>query len=110
MIAQLEKCKMSLLFLTHKFVTTLLELVSGRNVAIMSASSDWIYVLTSIDDFNKILTDFQVSIEPECELKTLLHGVRNRGAHLHENFGPGHYMYMKQITSSKILQVMGAKF
>ena len=107
-MAQLEKCKMSLLFLTHKFVTTLLGLVAGRNVSHItgsSSSSDWVYVLSSIDEFNRILSDFQVSIDPECELKTLLHGIRNRGAHLHENFGPSHYSYMKQITSSRILQV-----
>ena len=100
---------MSLLFLTNKYVTTLLQLVAGRNVTIASSSSDWIYVLTSIDEFNKILSDFSLSIEPENELKTLLHGVRNRGAHLHENFGPSHHLYMKQITSSRILQVNTTK-
>ena len=105
MMAQLEKCKMSLIYVTNKFVTALLQLVAGRNVTVSSASTDWMHALTSIDEFNRILSDFGASLEPEGQLKTLLHGTRNRGAHLHENFQPSHHIHMKQITSSRILQV-----
>ena len=109
MVAQLEKSKMSLLFLINKMVTSMLQLVAGRNATVSSASSDWLYALESIDQFNRILIEFSITLEPESELKTLLHGIKNRSSHLHENFSPSHHLYLKQFTSSKVFQVLSSE-
>jgi hypothetical protein len=68
-------------------------------------------VLQSADALNQLLMEHDLSSEAAADstLRTLLHGRRNRGAHVHENFSPSHFLYLRQLSSSRILQALAAE-
>ncbi len=113
-----------------RFATTLLQLVASRSAGPSSSSSsssspgaDWLYALETADHFNSLLSDFGLAPEASAVaakedgeggeastastvVRTLIHGRRHRGAHLHENFSPSSALLAaRPITSSRILQV-----
>ncbi len=102
---------------------TLLQLVSSRAASSPSSSSDWTYALETADHFNALLSDFGPDPEQESTgeedfsssssvvvVRTLIHGRRNRGAHLHENFSPSAALIAaRPITSSRILQILSSR-
>ena len=102
-VTDIEKSKLSLLHLLHAFVSTLLKIVAGRGGPvshvsapqsnskrlreyyhirhpIQSGESDWVYVLESVDAFNKFLVGAgldDLGDKDDTRLRTLIHGQRN---------------------------------
>lgn len=108
-MTSLEKAKLSLTFMIQRHISSLLQIVARRNVQVSSVSADWLYVLETIDAFNQVLTNHDLQVEADSTVYTLLHGRRNRGAHLHENFSPSHFVSLRPVTSSKILQTLASE-
>ena len=100
LVTEIEKSKLSLLHLLHTFVATLLKIVAGRGGPISHVSvkrfcfssvkvsllipqageSDWVYVLESVDVFNKFLVGAgldDLGDKDDTRLRTLIHGQRN---------------------------------
>ena len=109
-IAQLEKKKFSATLIVHKYIKHLLNFVAGRNA---QNPADWLYVLQSIDGYNSFLGDFDIGqrhvTKAAATSVSLIHAFGNRSAHIHENFTPTHFLQLKPISSSKILQALAAE-